>query len=284
LEAPAGIGIITDESQILGQHSESDLEDTTVFEHQGKAVEFELLKVDVAVDASISSATKLNYALPDNIPLSRATLWYGSDQLGWTKWDEQTDLTGSGFLSFDQNFIDPIGFGDPNPIDRDLKLELEISGQSLEFMINADRIERMETASELITSFWLDVGTRIFNHTIVERYYDMVYSVPATGKLRQLARSFASVDLGSSDFTAGTETHKYNPEGDPAQGMNFNSAPPLGGSPDLVSWTLSTQLWIDTTATLIDEGVCTNSGISVLTGTGPAFGGSTNTSVDVSIY
>jgi hypothetical protein len=79
LEAPAGIGIITDESQILGQHSESDLEDATVFEHQGKAVEFELLKVDLEIynggsDLSIGRPTIAgpldpdpDYLVPDSL-------------------------------------------------------------------------------------------------------------------------------------------------------------------------------------------------------------------------
>ena len=62
-----------------------------------------------------------------------------------------------------------------------------------------------------------------------------------------------------------------------------DSSPSLGGNPNLLSWKLSSQLWIDTTTITIDEGVCTNSGISVFTGTGSALGGTTNNSVDVAI-
>ena len=85
---------------------------------------FRLLKVELDIDASDSSATKLNYTLPDGVPVSKVTLFYGNDASGWTKWDEKTGLTGNGFLSFDQSFIDLIGFEYPNPIDRDLKLEI----------------------------------------------------------------------------------------------------------------------------------------------------------------
>jgi hypothetical protein len=229
-----------------------------------------LLKVDLDIDASDSEATKLNYTLPDSVPVNRATLWYGSDDLGWTKWDEKTGLTGSGFLSFDQSFIDLIGFEDPNPIDRDLKLELEIAGESLEFPVNADRIERMKTEVDLINGFWVDVGLRIFNHKIVERYHDMVYSVPVSGELRQLFSTFASIDLGSSDFTAGTEAHKHNPDGGPEEHMTFTDGSTIGASPNHVSWSLSSQRWIDTSSVTVNESICTNSGISVLTGLGPA--------------
>ena len=265
---------IEDEDGLLGRDYSSSTNGAA-----GKTAILHLLKVDLDIDASDSEATKLNYTLPDSVPVNRATLWYGSDDLGWTKWDEKTGLTGSGFLSFDQSFIDLIGFGDPNPIDRDLKLELEIAGQSLEFPVNADRIERMKTEVDLINGFWFGVGYRIFNHTIVERYHDMVYSVPASGELRQLFSSFASIDLGSSDFSAGTEAHKYNPDGGPEEDMTST----IGGSPNHVSWSLSSQLWIDTSSVTINEGVCTNSGINVLTGTGPALGGTTNNSVSVAI-
>ena len=231
---------------------------------------FRLLKVELDIDASDSSATKLNYTLPDGVPVSKVTLLYGNDASGWTKWDEKTGLTGNGFLSFDQSFIDLIGFEDPNPIDRDLKLEIEIAGQSLEFPVNADRIERMKTEVDLINGFWVDVGLRIFNHKIVERYHDMVYSVPASGELRQLFSTFASIDLGSSDFTAGTEAHKYNPDGGPEENMTFTDGSTIGASPNYVSWSLSSQQWINTSSVTVNEGVCTNSGISVLTGLGPA--------------
>lgn len=141
----------------------------------------------------------------------------------------------------------------------------------------------MKTEVDLINGFWFDVGCRIFKHTIVERYHDMVYSVPASGELRLLFSSFASIDLGSSDFSAGTEAHKYNPDGGPEEDMTFTHGSTIGGSPNHVSWSLSSQLWIDTSSVTINEGVCTNSGINVLTGTGPALGGTTNNSVSVAI-
>ena len=271
----------TDEStevEIVGEPIQWDGsgDESPVFEldpdilKSGEDGTFRLLKVELDIDASDSSATKLNYTLPDGVPVSKVTLLYGNDASGWTKWDEKTGLTGNGFLSFDQNFIDLIGFEDPNPIDRDLKLEIEIAGQSLEFPVNADRIERMKTEVDLINGFWVDVGLRIFNHKIVERYHDMVYSVPASGELRQLFSTFASIDLGSSDFTAGTEAHKYNPDGGPEENMTFTDGPTIGASPNHVSWSLSSQQWINTSSVTVNEGVCTNSGISVLTGLGPA--------------
>ncbi len=238
--------------------------------------------VDLEIDASDSEATKLHYIIPDNIPIDRATLWYGSNDTGWNKWDEKTSITGSSFLIFDQTNIDLISFGDTLQEDRNLKLELQIAGQSSEFLVNTDRVERLKTATELITGFWIDVGARVFNHIIIERYNEMLYSITASGELRQLASSFSSVNLGSSDFSAGTESHKYNPDGGAEQEMIFNENT-IGGSPYLVSWSLTTQSWIDTSITTVDKGVCKNSGINVFTGTGPAIGGSTNNSVDVTI-
>ena len=248
----------------------------------GQDGRFSLLKVDLSIDASNASSTKLNYVLPDGVPVGRATLFYGSENLGWAKWDEKAGLTGSGFLTYNQNNIDLIEFEKPSLIDRDFKLELVINSQILEFTIDVERTEKERTAAELITGSWLDVGTRIFNHTIIERYHDMVYSVPSSGKLRYMASSFASLDLGSSEFTAGTESHKYNPDGGPEQNMIFIENA-IGGGPHLVSWNHVSQLWIDTAETTIDEGVCRNSGIRVFTSVGPAAGGSWNNSVDVSI-
>ena len=264
-----------------GQASESPV--YTIAPWGGTRGDYKIIKVDLDIDASDSRATKLNYTLPDSVPVNRATLWYGSDDLGWTKWDEKTALTGSDFLTFNQNYIDLIRFdGVPDTVDQDLKLELEIAGQSLEFRVKADQMERMKTATELITGFWINVGTRIFNHTISERYYDMVYSVPASGELRKLSSTFASVNLGSSDFSAGTESHKYNPDGGDKKNMTFNRNT-IGRNPNLVSWSLSSHLWIDTSATTVNEGICTNSGINVFTRLGPALGRSTNKSVDVTI-
>lgn len=240
-----------------------------------------LLKVDLDIDASTPSASKLNFSVPDNVPICKATLLRGNDTIGWIQEDEKLNLIGSGFLTFDQNFIGILEFDENNsPIDRDLRLELTIAGTLIEFPINADRVDSSKDAVELITGFWIDVGTRIFNHTIRETYSDYVYSVPASGKLRKLLASFASVDLGSSQFTAGTESHKYNPDGGPSQNMSSQSGL---GVPNTAYWTIQSNLWIDTSETTINEGVCTNSGISVFTGTGPALGGSTNNSVDVTI-
>jgi len=240
-----------------------------------------LLKVDLDVDATTPSASKLNFYVSDSIPISKATLLRGNENIGWLQEDEKLNLVGNGFLTFDQNSIGILEFDENNSqIDRDLKLELTIAGNIIELPIIADRVYHSKDAVELITGFWIDVGARFFNHTIRETYSDYVYSVPASGKLRKLISSYASVNLGSSQFSAGTESHKYNPDGGPSQNMSTQSGL---GDPNTVYWTNHSNLWIDKFETTINEGVCTNSGINVLTGTGSDFGGSTNNSVDVTI-
>ena len=246
------------------------------------AVSFRLLKVDLNIDASEPSTSKLNFSVPENVPISKATLFKGNDDLGWTQLDEKINPDAIDFLIFDQGLIGVLEFdSNNNEIDRDLKLELTIAGTLVEYQINADRVNHQKEATELITGFWIDIGTRIFNHTIRETYYDYVYSIPATGKLRLLFSTSATIDLGSSDFSAGTESHKYNPDGGDAENMNNESS--TIGSPNVELWTLQSELWIDVMENTINEGVCTNSGINAFTGTGPALGGSTNNSVDVAI-
>jgi hypothetical protein len=46
-EPPPGIGLIKDADQILGQHDQSKLDDENVFQHQGQAVEFELVRFGI---------------------------------------------------------------------------------------------------------------------------------------------------------------------------------------------------------------------------------------------
>ena len=99
-----------------------------------------LLKVDLDIDATTPSASKLNFYVSDSIPISKATLLRGNENIGWLQEDEKLNLVGNGFLTFDQNSIGILEFDENNSqIDRDLKLELTIAGNIIELPIIADR-------------------------------------------------------------------------------------------------------------------------------------------------